>query len=106
MPEVACLGVLVADILGRPVDEMPPRGRLGLVEQIALHIGGCAANTGVDLARLGVETAVLGKVGVDGLGDFLYGAMTREGVDMRGIVRDETVSTSATMVLVGSDGER
>ena len=40
--------------------------RLGLVEQMSLHVGGCAANTGIDLAKLGVDTAVLGKVGADG----------------------------------------
>lgn len=106
MPDVACLGILVADLLGRPIDSLPPRGRLGLVEQMTLHIGGCAANTGIDLARLGVSTAVLGKVGADGLGDFVVHTLERSGLDTRGVVRDADATTSATMVLVGSDGER
>jgi sugar/nucleoside kinase (ribokinase family) len=106
MPQVACLGILVADLLGRPIDDLPPRGRLGLVDDMTLHIGGCAANTGIDLARLGVDTAVLGKVGTDGLGDFVVNTLERSGVDTRGVVRDGSVNSSATMVLVGGDGER
>lgn len=106
MSEIACLGVLVADLLGKPVDGLPPRGRLGLVDRMELHVGGCAANTGIDLAKLGVATAVLGKVGEDGLGDFMVGALEKSGVDTRGIVRDTSVGTSGSMVLVGSDGER
>jgi sugar/nucleoside kinase (ribokinase family) len=106
MSEIACLGVLVADLLGRPIDQLPPRGRLGLVERMELHVGGCAANTGIDLAKLGVSTAVLGKVGTDGLGDFMVGALEKSGVDTRGIVRDTTAGTSGSMVLVGADGER
>lgn len=106
MADVACLGILVADLLGRPIDSLPERGRLGLVEQMTLHIGGCAANTGIGLAKLGVPTAVLGKVGRDGLGDFVVGTLEKNGIDVRGVVRDDSVGTSATMVMVGSDGER
>lgn len=106
MPHVACLGILVADLLGRPIDGLPPRGRLGLVDEMTLHVGGCAANTGIDLARLGVDTAVLGKVGQDGLGDFVVNTLEASGLDTRGVVRDGAVNTSATMVMVGGDGER
>ncbi len=106
MPEVACLGILVADLLGRPIDSLPPRGRLGLVDNMALAIGGCASNTGIGLARLGVDTAVLGKVGEDGLGDFVVNTLERNHVDTRGVARSTDANTSATMVLVGEDGER
>src|SRR5215831_12065915 len=106
MPDVACLGILVADLLGRPIDELPERGRLGLVDQMTLHIGGCAANTSIDLEKLGVKTAVLGKVGSDGLGDYVVQTLERAGLDTRGVVKDPEVGTSATMVLVDSQGER
>lgn len=104
--DVACLGILVADLLGRPIDKLPPRGRLGLVEQMTLQVGGCAANTAIDLARLGVETAVLGKVGTDGLGEFVLRTLERAGVHTESVVRDPAVGTSATMVMVDSEGER
>lgn len=103
---VACLGILVADVVGKPIDALPPRGTLASVERIELHAGGCAANTSIALARLGVPAAVLGIVGRDGFGDFLRLTLQREGVDDRGLLSHATASSSATMVAVHSDGER
>lgn len=106
MPEVTTLGILVADVLARPVDHWPERGKLERVDQMALHIGGCAANTGIDLAKLGIDTAVIGKVGADGFGDFVAHALEQSGVDASAVRRDEHIGTSATMVMVHGDGER
>ena len=40
MPErdidVASLGILVADVFGRPIDEWPQRGRLSLVKEMGI----------------------------------------------------------------------
>lgn len=106
MFEVTCLGILVADVVGKPIDTYPERGRLNLVERMELHSGGCAANTGVSLAKIGIRTAVIGKVGKDGFGDFLVQVLQKHGIDTRGVKRDEREATSATMVMVHSDGER
>jgi sugar/nucleoside kinase (ribokinase family) len=106
VPDVACLGILVADVITKPVDEYPKRGQLVLCDQIELHSGGCAGNTGIGLARLGSDVAVLGKVGADGFGDFVIDRLTRECCDCSGIVRDRDTNTSATCVLVHGDGER
>lgn len=106
MPEVACLGILVADVIARPIRILPDRGKLVQVEAITLSLGGCASNTGTGLARMGVSTAVIGKVGRDSFGDYIEQTLRQEGIDTRGVIRDETVHTSATMVLVEPDGER
>ncbi|HUT74000.1 MAG TPA: sugar kinase [Armatimonadota bacterium] len=106
MPEVVCVGILVADVLAKPVDVFPERGRLTLVDRMELHTGGCAANTAVGLARVGVSTGLIGRVGDDGFGDFYMSAMQREAVDACGIIRDPAANTSSTMVLVHGDGER
>jgi len=106
LSDVVCLGILVADVLGRPVDEWPERGRLSLVEEMTLHIGGCAANTGIGLARLGADVAVVGKVGRDGFGDFVIHTLRANGLNVDGVLRDDQANTSATMVMVASDGER
>lgn len=47
--------------------------------------GGSAANTALALARLGIKTGLIGKVGRDREGDFLLESL--EGVDKRGIKR-------------------
>lgn len=106
MPEVTCVGILVADVVGKPIDTLPERGRLSLVERMELHTGGNAANTGIGLAKLGVETAIVGKVGNDGFGDFIVNRFRQHGIDADGVARDATEATSATMVLVHGDGER
>lgn len=106
MADITCLGILVADLVGKPVDKYPDRGKLVLIDQLELHSGGCAANTGVALAKIGIDTAIIGKVGCDGLGDFMVNALERNGVSADGIVRDTKTGTSGTMVVVHSDGER
>jgi len=106
MPEVTCLGILVADVVGKPVDTWPERGKLVLVDRIELHGGGNANNTGIGLAKLGIDVAVIGKVGDDGFGDFMVNLLTRHGVDASRVVRDPVAATSSTMVMVHGDGER
>ncbi len=104
--DVVCLGILVADAIARPVDELPARGALELVDDISLHGGGCALNTASALVRLGLEAAVVGKVGADPFGDFILRLLDERGVGRRGVLPDPGVSTSATVVLVDSGGER
>jgi sugar/nucleoside kinase (ribokinase family) len=103
---VICLGILVADVIVKAVTEFPQVGKLETVESISLSLGGCAANTGVGLARLGHETGVIGAVGDDGFGDFIVDALTDEGIDPTGIINLENVATSVTAVLVNPHGER
>ena len=106
MFDVTCLGIFVADVVGKPVDKMPERGKLSLVDRMELHGGGCANNTGIGLAKIGVKTAVIGRVGNDGFGDFLVNSLEKNGVDCTGMIRDMEAATSATMVMVHGDGER
>ena len=104
--DAVCLGILVADVIVRPVDELPERGTLALVEQVALRGGGCALNTASALARLGLRTAALGNVGLDPFGDFLVRTLRDRGVATDGILRDREAQTSTTVALVDSAGER
>ena len=106
MIDVVCLGILVADVIARPVNALPPRGELAVVEEISLRGGGCAHSTASGLARLGARAAVAGKVGVDPLGSHLVGLLDERGVDRRGVLRDATWPTSTTVVVVSTDGER
>jgi sugar/nucleoside kinase (ribokinase family) len=106
MADIAVLGLFVADIVGRPIDALPPRGTLGLIERIELHIGGNGANTCAALGKLGISCAAMGKVGADSFGEFLVNAVSRDGADIRGVVRDPASTTSATIVTVHSDAER
>jgi sugar/nucleoside kinase (ribokinase family) len=103
---ILCLGILVADVVGRPLKAMPSPGRLVLVEEMGLHTGGCAVNAASALAKLGLPVGVIGKVGDDPFGDFLIGTMQERGINTQGVKRDRGTGTSATMVMVEPDGER
>lgn len=106
MRPIASVGILVADVVAQPVSHYPERGICAHVERMELHVGGCASNTGLALAKLGLPVRVVGKVGRDAFGDFLLSELNRHGVDTRGVRRSETASTSSTMVMVHPDGER
>ncbi|MBK7978721.1 MAG: carbohydrate kinase family protein [Ignavibacteriae bacterium] len=106
MHEITCLGIIVADVIAKAVDKLPKEGELDIVEQIEMHLGGCAANCSVDLELIGVKTAVIGKVGEDGLGSFVIGNMKYNGVNVNGISISKTSKTSASIVLVNSKSER
>jgi sugar/nucleoside kinase (ribokinase family) len=103
---IVCLGIIVADLVGRPLRALPDPGRLVLVDEMGLHTGGCAVNSATALARLGLPVAVIGKVGADALGDFMLHKLEGRGIGARGVSRDPGVGTSATMVMVDPDGER
>lgn len=105
MPEVTSVGVLVADVIVHPVDAWPQRGRLTLVDGIELRSGGLAHTTGVTLAKLGVSTAVVGRVGDDPFGEFLVDVLREHGIEAH-VLRSPSVSTSATVVAVAGNGER
>lgn len=106
MYDVACVGILVADAIAKTVDKLPARGKLDLVDQLDLYTGGCAVNSGIAMAKIGLNTAVLGKIGNDGFGKFIYNSLKEENVNVDGLVLDSNSSTSASVVLVDSGGER
>jgi sugar/nucleoside kinase (ribokinase family) len=104
--DVLCLGILVADALAKPIERMPQWRQLELVDHVELQAGGCANNTATGLARLGLRVGVAGKVGRDGFGDFISAHLDAQGVDTRGLRRDDQTNTSFTFVMIAPDGER
>ena len=106
MTDVVSLGILVADTMGKPIDHIPAEDRLALFEKMELHIGGCAANTGIALVRLGASVKVVGKTGADGFADFIVNTLRANGVDAENVVRDPSVSTAFTFAMISSAGKR
>jgi sugar/nucleoside kinase (ribokinase family) len=106
MAEVVSLGIHILDVLGRPVTRIPPRQDVDLIEEIRLTVAGTAAGTSVDLAKLSAEVLAMGAIGEDAAGNFIVDAMSRYGIDTRGLVRKSGVQTSATMLPIRPNGER
>jgi sugar/nucleoside kinase (ribokinase family) len=68
MTSLAVIGNVNADILARPITELPPPGSDLLVDTIELRVGGAAANAAMALAGLGLVPRLVGAVGDDHLG--------------------------------------
>lgn len=67
--------------------------------------GGSSANTIVGLARLGLKTGFIGKVGNDEEGEFILDDLKKEGVDLGGIEKSEGM-TGVIIGLIDKRGER
>jgi sugar/nucleoside kinase (ribokinase family) len=106
MIDVACIGILVADLITKSVDSLPEKGKLGFVDEILLNTGGVAQTTSIVLAKLGTNVSIIGKIGSDLFGDYIISNLQKYGVDHRGLMRSKNQNTSKTIVLVDSKGER
>jgi sugar/nucleoside kinase (ribokinase family) len=77
-----------------------------MFDRVELHLGGCALNAAVDLAKLGLKTGLLAMVGNDGLGDFCVNTLAGHGVDIRGVKRTTKASTSFSFIILPKSGNR
>ena len=69
--------------------------------------GGAVANTVAGAGALGLQTAFIGRVRDDALGQFYASAMTDNGIDfVNPPVADGDTPTSRSMIFVAPDGER
>ena len=106
MKKVACVGILVADVMASPVDSIPESGMLSQINSITVHNGGNAMTASINLHKMGVDSKIVGKVGDDMFGVYLRGVLDKAGVDTRALKVDESVQTSASVVLLESNGQR
>jgi len=102
---VVCAGILVADLFVPPLERLPSGGDLVVTEDFLVQPGGCAANTAISLAKLGVQVSVAGKVGRDLFGDAIEQGLQNSGVRTDALRRSSTHSTSKTVILpvIGED---
>ena len=103
---VTVLGAHILDVLGRPVEAIPPGQGSARLTEIRATAAGTAAGPGVDLAKLGASVFSVGAIGDDLLGDMVIAAMARHGVDTSGLSRKRGVQTSATILPIRGNGER
>ncbi len=98
-PEVLSAGIVVADHVSTPIPHLPAAGGLVKAEGMLLTIGGCAANAAVDLVKMGVRAAVVGRVGDDRFGDIVVDILREQGVDTQSIQRTKGIDTSQTLII-------
>lgn len=101
MPEIVCLGEALIDFVA-----MESGVGVGEASGFLKAPGGAPANVAVGVARLGVSSAFLGKVGDDPFGRFLARAFAEAGVDVDGMVFDPRHRTGLAFVSLAASGER
>ena len=104
--DVSVIGLYILDILGRPVEAIPPGGRAFYIDEINLAVAGTGGGTAVACGILGLRTQAVTAIGDDASGEFLLANMRRHGVDIGQVRRLNGVATSATMLPVRPNGER
>jgi ribokinase len=67
--------------------------------------GGKGANQAVAAARLGVSTALIGRVGRDGFGEALLQGLMTNGVDITHVAGDEEAASGVALILVDPAGQ-
>lgn len=106
MPQVVSFGAHIADALGWPFTAVPDGQHLAILEKIKFTVAGTAAAPSVNLAKLGVEVATVGRVGDDAIGEFVRSTMAGYGVDVTNLVTDPERQTSSSLLPIRHDGSR
>lgn len=104
--DVSVIGLYILDVLGRPVDAIPPGGSVDFIEEIRLTVAGTAGGTVVDLAKQGLNCLAVGAVGDDEKADFVLSTLQRFGVDTAQMQRLKGVPTSASILNIRRNGDR
>ena len=106
--DAAIFGLIVADLIASPMDlrRPPAPGGLQLIRTIELTTGGNVCNSGIAMAKLGMQVAAAGIVGKDVLGAAVTDRLRQAGLDIACVFADERAQTAATVVAVEPGGER
>jgi ribokinase len=97
-------GSLNMDLVSR-VPRLPAPGETILGTEFVTTGGGKGANQAVALAKLGVPTTLIGRVGDDDFGRSLLADLTALHINTAGISIDRTTHTGVAVITVAATGE-
>jgi sugar/nucleoside kinase (ribokinase family) len=102
---IAIAGNLIVDFV-KEIDVYPSEGMLANITGVQTSVGGCAANTAIDLAKIdsSLPVKVLGLVGNDGNGQYVRDTLSRYDIDTKGVKTCKEV-TSFTDVMTVKEGK-
>ena len=103
MSKICVLGSLNMDIVLK-VENMAKIGETIFAKSISNIPGGKGANQAVACKRMGSEVSMIGKVGLDGNGDFLVSQLASDGINTNYVFKDNKESTGTAIINVDSQG--
>ena len=105
MAAVVAIGDINIDVV-MSLDRYPSPGEFVASRSSAWAVGGSACNTAIALRRLGLNVAMIARVGVDPLSEWALDAIQRCGVATSGVHRDPESMTGLCLIPISPDGER
>lgn len=103
--KVLCVGLMVCDVLVKPVSAEVLKMDTCTAESVDLKVGGDACNVAVNLQGLGADATLLSAVGDDFYGKFILDYLVQKGLDTDQILTRGR-ETSRTAVLISENGDR
>lgn len=104
-PEVISIGDVTTDILIF-VPTYPRLSQDVNASKLEMDLGGSAANFSVAIARLGISSALIGKVGDDWFGDFAISEFKKEGIDVSHVAVEKGAGSGMVVSVIDRNGER
>lgn len=103
-PKILVAGYINTDILlGAP--DLPQIGKTQVASHIADYVGGKGANQAYGIGALGGNVYLLGRLGSDRRGRFIYEHLTRCGVKMDGVSFHPTLPTGSAYISLYPNGK-
>jgi sugar/nucleoside kinase (ribokinase family) len=112
MREIERNGIAVAgSVLVDKINEIkayPQSGELTQIVGLEKAVGGCVPNVALDLKKICTDMYIkaIGKIGDDEEGSYVSEVLSQGGVDVQGIVVDDSDKTSFTEVMSVINGQR
>ena len=96
---IAVAGTLLVDRINE-IASYPASGELTKILSVSRSVGGCVANTGIDIKRVdpSINVMAIGKIGNDSDGELLRHTLTKNGLDCKQLVCS-SLPTSFTDVM-------
>ncbi len=97
--DVVVIGELNVDIILNEIDSLPVIGKEIMAGSMSVTLGSSSAIFASNLSSLGCRVAFIGKIGKDNFAEVVLSSLEDKNVDTSRIIRSESLSTGATIVL-------
>lgn len=97
--DVAVVGELNVDIILNDIESLPVIGKEIMAGSMSVTLGSSSAIFASNLSALGLRVAFIGKIGKDNFADVVLTSLEGRNVDTSRIIKSESLSTGATIVL-------
>jgi len=99
------IGDAMVDLYTR-ASQLPPKGGNIWCTAVEMSPGGTTANVSANLARLGISSAFIGRVGSDPYGEYIIDEFNKVGVETGDIFIKKGAFTGIVLGIVDDQGER